>query len=217
MPRDVWSAGLGAPEEARRGAGAQTQQHTPASPTHLTHTPGFAVVPGDDDGRNGKAEWIVDGRLYSLAQFHYHSPSEHTLNGERLPLEVHFVHVASDGTGDLAVFGILYPYDTLNQVPNPLLRPFWDEIFKPQRVPLSEVNVSGMLLDVLGNPFQRYYRYNGSLTTPPCGEGVKWHVAISRTGINTAQRVVYQYAINLVDNHREAQPLHGRVVQRFNA
>lgn len=73
-----------------------------------------------------------------------------------------------------------------------------------------------MLRDVLGDPNPRYFRYDGSLTTPPCGEGVKWHVAVSRTGVNTAQRVLYQYAINLVDNHRDVQPLNGREVARFN-
>lgn len=173
--------------------------------------PGFAIEPND-----GVAEWTIEGRLYTLLSFHYHSPSEHTLNGVRMPLEAHFVHVAADGSGDLAVFGIMYPYANDTQVPNPLLRPFWDEIYFPHRLPLSEVNVTGMMGDVLGDPQARYYRYDGSLTTPPCGEGVKWHVAVSRTGINSPQRVLYQYAINMVDNHRGPQPLNGRNVQRYN-
>ena len=76
--------------------------------------------------------------------------------------------------------------------------------------------MTGMINDVLGDPSPRYYRFSGSLTTPPCGEGVRWHVAVSRQGINTAQRVTYQYAINLVDNHRETQPLNGRTVAKYN-
>jgi carbonic anhydrase len=171
--------------------------------------PGFAVVPRGA----GVAEWVVDGDVYKLDSFHYHSPSEHTWNGERVQLEAHFVHVAADGR--LAVFGILYPPSD-GEAPNPWMRPFWDEIYFPNRLPLGEVNVTALLADALGEPYPRYFRYDGSLTTPPCGEGVKWHVAVSRAGVSTAQRVLYQYAINLVDNHRDTQPLAGREVRRYN-
>jgi carbonic anhydrase len=65
--------------------------------------PGFQVAPYND---SAEARWVLDGEAYDLVQFHYHSPSEHTLNGVRYPLEVHFVHRAPS-TGALAVFGIL--------------------------------------------------------------------------------------------------------------
>lgn len=65
--------------------------------------PGFQVAPYND---SAEARWVLDGVAYDLVQFHYHSPSEHTLNGVRYPLEVHFVHRAPS-TGALAVFGIL--------------------------------------------------------------------------------------------------------------
>jgi carbonic anhydrase len=90
--------------------------------------PGFQVIPVD-----GTAIWTVDGTNYSLIQFHYHSPSEHTVNGESFPLEVHFVHQAANKA--LAVFGILYPYSDSGKGvdPNPFISEWWDQIFTEVR------------------------------------------------------------------------------------
>jgi len=91
--------------------------------------PGFQVLP-----INGTAVWKVDGVDYYLLQFHYHSPSEHTVNGVRLPLEVHFVH--QNAAGDLAVFGILYPLsgeENSGIKANPFIAAWWDQIFTEVR------------------------------------------------------------------------------------
>ena len=89
--------------------------------------PGFQVLP-----INGTADWMVDGVAYKLLQFHYHSPSEHTVNGVQYPLEVHFVH--QNAAGALAVFGILYPFSEDHGVKaNPFIAQWWDQIFTEVR------------------------------------------------------------------------------------
>ena len=173
--------------------------------------PGFQLKPSD----GATAQWIVDGLAYDLIQFHFHSPSEHLINGERYPLEVHFVHQNADTKG-LAVFGILYHHEEETETPNRHLRSWWDEIYYPHQLPVSNpINLSGMISDITGNP-HTFYRYTGSLTTPPCSEGVRWFVARAANGINTAQRITYQYSVHLIENYRPIQPLHGRVVSKHN-
>lgn len=97
---------------------------------------------------------------------------------------------------------------------------FWDEIlaFRSEPVP-NPINLAGMINDIVGVADGRpaFYRYAGSLTTPPCSEGVSWAVAVSKAGVNTAQIIAYRYAVlEMESNYRPTQPLHGRVVSRFN-
>lgn len=61
-----------------------------------------------------------------------------------------------------------------------------------------------------------FYRYDGSLTTPPCMEGVKWTVALSQTPISEDQVTTYSYALQRIENTRETMPLNGRVVRRYH-
>jgi carbonic anhydrase len=71
-----------------------------------------------------------------------------------------------------------------------------------------------MIDDIKGATF---YRYPGSLTTPPCAEGVKWHVAVAQTKISLAEQVVYNYVLGNVENFRPPQPLGSRTVSKFTA
>ena len=95
--------------------------------------PGFNVIPN-----SGTANWTIDEKLYTLLQFHYHSPSEHTIDGKQFPLEVHFVHQAADGS--LAVFGILFPYSSHGEhieegiEPNEFLSKWWGFVFSEVRL-----------------------------------------------------------------------------------
>ncbi len=111
---------------------------------------------------------FIDGHRYDLVQFHVHTPSEHTIAGDRFPLEVHLVH--KDKDGKLAVIGVLYDAGA----PSPVLAALWRKwpAKQNQEKPLSKAFDPSALL-----PENRsVYRYEGSLTTPPCSEGVVWNV-----------------------------------------
>lgn len=109
----------------------------------------------------------IDKHSYQLVQFHTHTPSEHTIAGERFPLEVHLVH--KDADGKLAVIGVMYEEgaDTKALVP---LYTKWPTK-KEAESKLGKVDPLALL-----PANHSVYRYSGSLTTPPCTEGVVWNV-----------------------------------------
>jgi carbonic anhydrase len=139
------------------------------------------------------------GSSYALAQFHIHHPSEHLLNGERFPLEIHFVHKMPDGR--IGVIGVLVSEGAAN----PTLQKLLDAI------PAS----AGKTTD--GAPFDPrallpknhgFDRYEGSLTTPPCTESVDW--VVLRTPITASAAQVQQFAKLFPFNARPLQPLDRR-------
>jgi carbonic anhydrase len=109
---------------------------------------------------------LVGGESYRLVQFHFHTPSEHHLEGQEFPLELHILH--ANDLNELAVVGVFLREGS----PNAAFQAFLDtipEVGKPGGT--AEVQP----LDLL--PARRgYFRYAGSLTTPACAEGVRWHV-----------------------------------------
>jgi carbonic anhydrase len=108
----------------------------------------------------------IGTKLYTLKQFHMHTPSENFLNGESYPLEYHFVHQAGDGA--LAVVGVFFDdADSSNSQIGQLISAMPTETTTHT---LQEFNLRRFV------PTGRSYRFPGSLTTPPCGEGVAWHV-----------------------------------------
>lgn len=166
--------------------------------------PGFQVKPA---AGQPASNFTVDGEVFQFLQLHFHAPSEHTVDGFRFPLEVHFVHQrwGSSGTDDLAVIGILFNYSS-DGTHNPALDSFWNEIFHPL-ASFTGLNLHDMMWNIPG-----FQRYSGSLTTPPCAENVKWHVGISTVGINVLQSLSFTYALNGIQNYRDIQPLNGRVI-----
>jgi carbonic anhydrase len=146
----------------------------------------------------------IGGKAFALKQFHFHTPSEHTLNGESYPAEVHLVHAADDG--ELAVLGIFYEEGDAND----FLAPVWDEMGSKADLQDSdpmEVNVANML------PSDRVtYTYSGSLTTPPCSEVVRWHVMQEPLTMSAEQ---LEALTSIYDgNNRPVQPLNDREIDR---
>jgi carbonic anhydrase len=111
----------------------------------------------------------IDGIDYELKQFHFHTPSENNINGISYPLEAHFVHSTKDGK--LAVVAVMFK----DGKASPILEKIWNkfplEENKAVFIDLSSIDIKSMM------PSNKdYYKFIGSLTTPPCSENVKWNV-----------------------------------------
>jgi carbonic anhydrase len=139
----------------------------------------------------------MGGRGYQLLQFHVHQPSEHLLNGHRYPLEIHFVHTAPDGT--LGVVGVFAePGNT-----NPALQAVLDALDANGEADRPTLDLSGLL------PEDRdYFRYEGSLTTPPCSETVDWAVLARAITVSEAQ--IEAFTRLHPGNARPVQPVNRR-------
>lgn len=106
------------------------------------------------------------GTIFNLIQIHFHTPSEHAISGKRYPLTGHFVHATEDGK--LGVLGVMFEEGSANAELAKILAAAQSD---QASVPDQMIDPNGML------PADRaVYRYMGSLTTPPCSEGVNWHV-----------------------------------------
>jgi carbonic anhydrase len=143
---------------------------------------------------------LLDGRRYVLQQFHFHAKSEHQIDGEHAPMEVHLVH--KDGGGNLAVVGIMLTAGSTNAV---LAETFSSFPRSAGSVELHQpIDLTGILP---GGPL---YRYDGSLTTPPCSEGVKWSVFAD--GTELAPNQINAFTRVYKNNYRPVQNLNGRPV-----
>jgi carbonic anhydrase len=143
----------------------------------------------------------LDGAAYELAQYHFHTRSEHAFGGKLADMELHLVHRGP--SGGLAVVGVLLNRGAENPAYAPTMANLPVREGPAQTVPGVRTNAADLL------PAQRtYYRYDGSLTTPPCSEGVKWLVMSTPVQISEAQVAAFQ-RIFATDN-RPLQPLNGR-------
>lgn len=142
----------------------------------------------------------INGRQFELKQFHFHAKSEHTLDGEYYPLEVHFVNQSQ--AGRLAVIGVFFKEGKAN----PGFQAILEHIKKGQESPSAEsVDVASML------PNNRtYYHYLGSLTTPPLTENVEWYVMA--TPVEVSQQQIETFNKYYDGNNRKIQPLNGRSI-----
>jgi carbonic anhydrase len=145
----------------------------------------------------------VGDKTYALKQFHFHHPSEEHVNGHRYDLVAHLVH--SDESGHVAVVAVFLKKGESNA----FIDSVWKNIphEKDKAVDVSGVNVN--VEDLL--PAEHgYYTFVGSLTTPPCSEGVTWFVLKSPVTLSEAQ--VATFANIYPQNARPIQPLNGREI-----
>ena len=147
---------------------------------------------------------VVGGVRFELEQFHFHHGAEHTIEGVRLPLEMHFVH---RGEGDaLAVVGVLFREGPANRA----LAPVWSGLpasAGPARAVPDPVDVQALLPES-----RTSWRYRGSLTTPPCTEGVAWIVLTEPLTLSAGQ--IEAFAAIFPNNYRPLQPPGRRVLYR---
>lgn len=145
--------------------------------------PGMGMISGDS--------------LFSLLQFHFHTPAEHVMDGERYPLVVHLVHATSDGR--FGVLGVMFEEGEAN--------PALSSILKAAKAGKAsmDMDVSAMIPESFS-----VYRYMGSLTTPPCTEGVNWHVADEVLTASKAQIAAMQEYLGT--SNRSLQPVNNRLI-----
>ena len=150
---------------------------------------------------SGAAHITLHGQSYDLLQFHFHAASEHHVDGESFPLEVHFV--TANG-GDLAVVGVLFETGEAHDTVDTL----WSAIGEPgDRDPLeTRIDLTSMLPGE-----DSAWRYEGSLTTPPCSEVVSWTVFTTPLTVSEVQVEAFISAVG--ENARPPQPLHRRYVR----
>jgi carbonic anhydrase len=167
----------------------------------------------------------LGGTRYPMVQYHFHVPSEHSINGQLADLEAHVVHTNAQGA--TAVVGVLF---RIGPDPNPLL----DRILLAapatagEEVTAGEANPAELFQNISGvnatpgGPVvvQSFYSYNGSLTTPGCSEGVRWSVLanggqVSNAAVTRFHQLIAQFPnySGYPNNNRPVQPLNGRVIK----
>lgn len=145
---------------------------------------------------------VVDGIEFELKQFHFHVPSENQLRGRSFPMEAHLVH--ADKNGHLAVVAVLLTEGQANRA----LEKAWSQMPKEGETLTLTSDISP--LEIL--PSDRdYYRFNGSLTTPPCTEGVRW--IVMKDQITASKEQIDQFLHTMHHpNNRPVQAINARVV-----
>ena len=139
---------------------------------------------------------------YQLVQMHFHTPSEEKIDGKSFPLSAHLVH--KNAQGKLAVVTILFEQGEANAA----LKPVFDGM--PGQAGETVALAAGLDPAALLPGQRGYYAYTGSLTTPPCSEGVRWNVLKEPVTLSAAQLNAFQKLYPM--NARPVQELNGRIV-----
>ncbi|WP_164519701.1 carbonic anhydrase [Nocardioides ferulae] len=163
----------------------------------------YQVTPMAD----GAATMRFEGRTWQLLQWHVHTPSEHLVDGEPAAAEIHLVH--QEAGGDLAVLGVLVEEGAASAAVQPVLDALPTAEGDTSSV-TDPVRLRGLLPRALGT-----VRYAGSLTTPPCTEGVRWLVATEPVTWSAQQ--VAAVTDRFAGNARPAQPGNGRSLEHDHA
>jgi len=142
----------------------------------------------------------IQGQKFEARQLHFHSPSEHRINGKSFPLEVHIVHANAEG--ELAVLGLMFDEGEENSMLNQL-NGFRPAGMEPYNGPVD--------YNRLITGLDEYYAYNGSLTTPPCSEGVVWVVLKNPVTASREQIDRFHDAMG-ADTNRPIQPRNARTI-----
>ena len=164
---------------------------------------GHTIQENEEPGSFG----IAGDRRFELQQFHFHSPSEHTVDGNHFPMEMHLVHKASDGTvGVVAVF-------IRKGEHNNAFDSVWDMLpsqLQPDRQSNAKIDATRLL-----PPDRTYYSYDGSFTTPPCTEQVKW--VVLATPVEMSNQQIERFRAVIHHNNRPVQPLNERTILRASS
>ncbi|MCM3670875.1 carbonic anhydrase family protein [Mesobacillus maritimus] len=173
------------------------------SPTAFTLMNNSHTIQANDGSE--KNTITVDGEEYTLVQMHFHKPSEHQLDGQAFEMEGHLVH--QNDEGELAVLGFLISEGKENQV----LAEMWSKLPEEETeedVPLDQaIDLANFLPED-----KSFFRYNGSLTTPACSEGVSW--ILLEEPIEMSREQIDAFGSIFPHNSRPVQPINEREVTK---
>ena len=148
----------------------------------------------------------LDGKDFLLKQFHFHSPSENMVDSQSFPLEAHFVHVSEDN--ELAVVALLYQPGPPDAALDVLIKNMPMNPGDTNRLGAKDIEFFER-----SKKIKDYFRFNGSLTTPPCTEGVRWIVLHKKPTLTRGQLSAFQKALKH-PNNRPIQPVNARTILR---
>ena len=151
--------------------------------------------------------FAIDNKEYKLVQFHLHTPSEHQINGRNFDLEFHFVN--ENTNKQLAVLGLMVKEGSSN----PFLEKAWNVIPAEETTEAVTLTEPIDLMSLLPKDTDSF-QYNGSLTTPPCSEGVKW--AVLEEPIEMSKEQIDKFRNIFSKNNRPVQPLNEREVKKVD-
>lgn len=179
------------------------------SPKKLKTFQRFPAMSIENNGHTVQADFkagnimVVDTVMYEMKHVSFHTPSENTIKGKSFPLEAHFLH--TDPKGNTAILAVMFEEGAENKA----LTKLWEQMPKTKVQPKKLS--SKVLASDLTPRDKTYYRYNGSLTTPPCTEGVIWIVMKTPMTASKSQITAFKKVMRH-DNNRPLQPLNGRIV-----
>lgn len=151
----------------------------------------------------------LEDKEYELVQFHFHQPSEHLIKGRAAAMEAHFVH-RDRATGDLVVLAVLMSEGEKNKA----LESIWRQISPSDSQAEKVADLTINALQLLPENSRQYYRYRGSLTTPPCSEIVTWLVLKQPISVSKSQ--LYSFDRVVGNNARPVQALNQRSLLESN-
>lgn len=169
----------------------------------------FTVVNTGDTVQVNFAEGnkaTIHGVEYELVQMTFHSPSEHTFSGNSRPMELHLMHKGPGGK--VAIVAVMLT----SGAENPQIAQIWQNI-PPKLHKATPVGQKPLDPSTLLPSLRTYYHYLGSLTIPPCTEGVSWNVF--NTPIEVSKEQVEAFRKHYSGNNRPVQPTNGRKVQNY--
>jgi carbonic anhydrase len=147
---------------------------------------------------------VLEDHEFELKQIHFHEPSENLIDGKPFPMEAHLVHQDTDG--NLAVVAVMMTEGEANQA----LQTAWEDI--PMEAGEEHELASAFSAEELLPNDREYYRFNGSLTTPPCSEGVQWLVMKTPVSVSQEQLQAFDTAMQHHPNNRPIQPVNSRTI-----
>lgn len=204
---DAWKTCLSGKNQSPININSTLNAHLLPLETHYTDGPTTLINNGHTiqagEAKSTRDTIVLDGKTWTLQQFHFHAPSENTIHGKTYAMEMHLVH--SNAEGELVVVAVMFDQGAKNEA----LEELWRKM--PAQAGQSATLATALDLNRLLPDNKTYWRFSGSLTTPPCSEGVTWIVLKHPLTLSADQLEKFSHTLHHANN-RPVQSLHGRIV-----